>query len=94
MDYLGKLMELEIHGVEFKNLTSGKDVTTWPVRYCADMLLSGHTFVTCPTKSVIQTQIHKSPSQDAFAKVLVLYMLAFADLMRRITIMMSPVPST
>lgn len=68
MDYLGKLMELEIHGVEFKNLTSGKDVTTWPVRYCADMLLSGHTFV------------------------LVLYMLAFADLMRRITIMMSPVP--
>mmetsp|Transcript_112414 Transcript_112414/g.157613 ORF Transcript_112414/g.157613 Transcript_112414/m.157613 type:complete len:376 (+) Transcript_112414:88-1215(+) len=68
MDYLGKLMELEIHGVEFKNLTSGKAVTTWPVRYCADMLLSGHTFV------------------------LVLYMLAFADLMRRITIMMSPVP--
>jgi len=67
MDYLRKLMELEINGVEGKN-PEGKDVRTWPVRYCADMLLSGHTFV------------------------LVLYMLAFADLMRRITIMMSPVP--
>lgn len=99
MDYLRKLMELEINGVEGKN-PEGKDVRTWPVRYCADMLLSGHTFVTCPAKwhdhcsVVIQTQIHKSPPQDAFAKVLVLYMLAFADLMRRITIMMSPVPST
>lgn len=67
MDYFRTLMDLEINGVVGKNL-DGEEVKTWPVRYCADMLLSGHTFV------------------------LVLYMLAFADLTRRVTIMMSPVP--
>lgn len=57
-EYFSALLELELYGV-------GK---VRPVRYCADMLMSGHTFVT------------------------VLYMLALADLVRRITILMPPIP--
>lgn len=57
-EYFSALLQLELYGV-------GK---VRPVRYCADMLMSGHTFVT------------------------VLYMLALADLVRRITILMPPVP--
>eukprot|EP00435_Cladocopium_sp_Y103_P035995 s2058_g9.t1 len=57
-EYFSALLQLELHGV-------GK---VRHVRYCADMLMSGHTFVT------------------------VLYMLALADLVRRITILMSPIP--
>jgi len=33
-EYVSALLELELHGVDGK----------WPVRYCSDMLLSGHTF--------------------------------------------------
>lgn len=36
-EYVSALLELELHGVDGK----------WPVRYCSDMLLSGHTFATC-----------------------------------------------
>mmetsp|Transcript_7340 Transcript_7340/g.18651 ORF Transcript_7340/g.18651 Transcript_7340/m.18651 type:complete len:369 (+) Transcript_7340:100-1206(+) len=33
--YWSRLMDMEFHGVD----------GTWPVRYCSDMILSGHTFV-------------------------------------------------
>lgn len=38
-DLLGELMKMEFRGVvgDHKNI--------WPVRYCSDMILSGHTFV-------------------------------------------------